>query len=228
MNNRLLMRDALAEGIGTFMLIVFGAGSGVLGAPLALVALANAMILMAIVATYGHISGAHVNPAITLGLLVGGKLDLPRAAAYWAAQLAGGLAGMLVLRSVIGLSASTNATFVETTGFFTNVYPFETYLLEGLFTFVLASVYVQTVVFSRASLAASLAIGVTFGACFLFGASLTGASINPVRTISLALLYNHLNYVPGYVLATLAGGALGGWVQCEIFAPRTSGTPPSR
>ncbi len=217
--NSLLIRDALAELIGTFMLLLFGAGVGALGAPLALVALAHGLILIAIVATYGTISGAHVNPAITLALLVGHKLDLTRAVVYWIAQFAGALAGALVVRDIAGLALITDTTLVETTGRLTTYHLFEASFLEALFTFVLASVYVQTIVFSRAGLLAGLGIGMTFAACMVYGGPLTGASMNPARTLSLALIYDHLSYVPAYVLATLIGGALGGWVQCTLFKP---------
>ncbi len=108
-----LERDALAELIGTFMLILIGAGSAALGAPLGLVALAYCAILIAIIATYGHISGAHVNPAITLALLVARKLPLKRAIYYWVAQFVGAIAAMLVLRSFTSLLPPSDSQFIK-------------------------------------------------------------------------------------------------------------------
>ena len=95
-------REAVAEGIGTFMLVLVGAGT-VAAVPgnVVAAALAHGLILVVIVGTYGHISGAHVNPAVTLGLLVGGKMELNRAAIYWVSQLIGGLIAALVLRIVL-------------------------------------------------------------------------------------------------------------------------------
>ncbi len=115
-------------------------------------------------------------------------------------------------------------SFTETIGVLTLTHPGQSAILEVIFTFILVSVYIQTVTFSRpgAAYLASLGVGATFAACLLFGAPLTGASMNPARTVSLAMLYGNLSFVPISLAATFGGGALAGWVQCSIFKPRTA------
>src|SRR5687768_2592820 len=98
MDNR-LMRDGLAEFIGTFMLVLIGAGAvSISQGNVVVAALAHSLILVGIIATYGHISGAHVNPAVTLALLIGKQINAQRAVLYFIAQLAGGIAAGLMLR----------------------------------------------------------------------------------------------------------------------------------
>src|SRR4051812_21675366 len=105
MDNR-WMREPVAEFIGTFMLVLVGAGAvTILGqsktpvaADVIVAALAHGLILIAIISTYGHISGAHVNPAVTLALLIGRQLTITRAIFYWIAQFAGGIVAAGVLR----------------------------------------------------------------------------------------------------------------------------------
>jgi glycerol uptake facilitator-like aquaporin len=101
MDNRLI-RDGIAELIGTFMLVLVGAGAVVASqGNVVAAALAHGLILIAIISTYGHLSGAHVNPAVTLALLVGRQIVITRAVVYWVAQFAGGILAALVLRAVL-------------------------------------------------------------------------------------------------------------------------------
>src|SRR5436190_1412645 len=112
MDNRLL-RDGIAELIGTFMLVLVGAGAVTLlgqskspvAADVVVAALAHGLILIAIIATYGHISGAHVNPAVTLAVLVGRKINVITAVVYWVAQFVGGTVAALVLRFIFPAAA---------------------------------------------------------------------------------------------------------------------------
>ncbi len=218
-NNKTLTRDSLAELIGTFMLVLVGAGAGALGQPVVVVALAHGLILIAIIYTYGHISGAHVNPAVTLALLVGRQIDITRAVVYWVVQFLGAIIAALVLKVLIpvGLNGAALTSLGETTGSLTTNYPLQAYLFEAIFTFFLASVVMQAAVFKRAGNVAGVGIGVTLAACILFGGPLTGGSLNPARTLGPALIAGNLSYVPGYLLAMFAGGALAGLVQNFIF-----------
>ena len=94
-----LMRESLAELIGTFVLVFVGAAA-VLVAPIfgvVVPALAHGLVLCALIYTYGHISGAQVNPAVTLGLTIGGKQDATKSAYFIVAQFIGGIIAALVL-----------------------------------------------------------------------------------------------------------------------------------
>ena len=100
----------MAELIGTFMLVLVGAGAGILTQSLQAAALAHGLILIGIIYTYGHISGAHVNPAVTAGLLAGRHISLRRASFYWVVQLTGAALASFFLVSfkAIDVFASDN------------------------------------------------------------------------------------------------------------------------
>jgi aquaporin TIP len=228
MNNRLI-RDGVAEFIGTFMLVLIGAGavaylkahqSG--NADTVVAALAHGLILVAIVSIYGHISGAHVNPAITLSLLVGRQIDITRAGVYWVAQFAGGLVASWVLRFTFPFASNLGQT-VPASG----VTTFQVLVLEGLLTFFLASAVYQTAVYGKLGNVAPIAIGFTLAASILFAGPLTGASLNPARTLGPALVTGDLSGLLGYLFGTFGGGAIAGHVHSQFF-PASAPTPPPK
>src|SRR5215216_4056967 len=96
MNNTIL-RAALAEFIGTFALVFIGGAAVASGQPVVVPALAHGLILTALIYAYGHISETHINPAVTAGFLVGRKISIDRAIAYWIAQFAGGIIAAFLL-----------------------------------------------------------------------------------------------------------------------------------
>ncbi len=222
MSNKNLTRDAIAELIGTFTLVLLGAGAGAFGAPLVVVALAHGLALISIIYTYGHISGAHVNPAVTLGLLIGRHIDITRAAAYWVAQFVGGILAALVIKAFIpvGLTIGGVAyagSLGETTGALTGPYLLQACLIELILTFLLVSVVTQAAAFGRAGQIAGVGIGLTLAASILFGGPLTGASLNPARTFGPAIVSGNTSYVFAYLVAIFLGGALAGIVQNTLF-----------
>lgn len=215
-----LIRDALAESIGTFMLVLIGAGAGALNAGLPTVAFAHGLILAGIIYTYGHLSGAHVNPAVTLGLLVGGHVKVRRALFYWVAQLVGATLAALFIRLLIPVdAASAILTSVgETKGSLTRAYLGSALAIEFVLTFILVSVVIQAAVLKKAGTSAGLAIGVVLAACIMFAGPLTGASLNPARTFGPALVGGGLlDYGLLYMVAILAGGAAAGYIQNLLF-----------
>ena len=102
-----MTKALVAEFIGTFALIFIGAGSGVIagmqgtGGSLITIALAHGLTIMIFAYAYGHISGTHINPAVTAGLAAAGKFDMNKVGPYIGAQLAGGIVGALVLKFII-------------------------------------------------------------------------------------------------------------------------------
>lgn len=222
MNNNTLTRDALAELIGTFTLVLIGAGAGALGQPVWVVALAHGLALVSIIYTYGHVSGAHVNPAVTLGLLIGRHIDITRAAFYWVAQFVGGILAALVIKVFvpIGLNVTPLASLGETTGALTGPYLLQACVIELILTFLLVSVVTHAAVFGKAGQVAGLGIGLTLAAAILFGWPLTGASLNPARTFGPAIVSGNTSYVFAYLVAIFLGGALAGLVQNTIFDAR--------
>ena len=201
------------------MLVLVGAGSvTILGqnppaaVNVVVAALAHGLILVAIVATYGHISGAHVNPAITLALLVGRQISVSRAIVYWIAQFIGGIVAALVLRFIFPGVTNLGQT-VPASG----ISGIQVIVIEGLLTFFLASTVYQTAVYGKLGNVAGIAIGFTLGASILFGGPLTGASLNPARTVGPAIVSGDFNDIIFYLIGIFGGGAVAGLVHTLLF-----------
>jgi MIP family channel proteins len=223
-----LVRDGLAELIGTFMLVLVGAGSVTIlnqnppaAVNVVVAALAHGLILVSIISIYGHISGAHVNPAITLALLVGRQIDITRAVVYWIAQFAGGIIAALVLRFTFPNAPNLGQTIPAT-----GVTGPQIVVLEGLLTFFLASTVYQAAVYGKLGNVAAIAIGFTLAGSILFAGPLTGASLNPARTLGPGIVSGDLNGVIYYLIGIFGGGAIAGIVHTTLF-PNPVGTAPS-
>ena len=224
MDNRLI-RDGIAELIGTFMLVLVGAGAvTILGksttpvaADVIVAALAHGLILVAIIATYGHISGAHVNPAVTLGLLVSRQIDVIRAVVYWIAQFAGAIIAALLLRFIFPGVANLGQTVPAA-----NISGVQAMIIEAVLTFFLASTVIQAAAYGKVGNIAAIAIGFTLAGCILFGGPLTGASLNPARTVGPALITGDTRDIVFYLIGIFAGGALAGLVHSLLFPNVTS------
>ena len=187
------MRKYIAEFIGTFALIFIGAGALAItgnnldGHSYALenllgVALAHGFVVIAFVYAYGHISGTHINPAVTLGSLVAGEIDFGTAIGYWIVQFAGGILGALVLKAVLPVDGDLGVTILAE-----NVSVTQGLFVEIILTFFLVTTIFNTAVSGKAGNAAGIAIGLTLIACILMGGPLTRASFNPARTLGPAI-----------------------------------------
>ena len=202
------LKPALAELIGTFTLTFIGAGAGALagtsGGGIIAVALAHGVALMVIVYAWGAISGAHVNPAVTFGLALTGKIDWTRAVWYWIAQFVGAALAAYLLAYLVGVSTGLGAT----TGSLTSADPVKTIVVEAVLTFFLVAAVFGTAVMGRNGNAAGLAIGFVLTMDILMGGALTGASMNPARTFGPALAAGDLSYFWMYVVGPLAGAAV--------------------
>lgn len=224
-----LTKEALAEFIGTFMFVLVGAGavaaSSVFQPQIEIIvaALSHGLILVAIITQYGQISGAHVNPAVTVALLVGGKINARKAGVYIASQFVGGLVAALVLRIIFTDISGSAATLGQTIPN-ENVNELGIIIVELLLTFFLISSVYHAAVYARWGNLSPLLIGFTFAGCVLFGSPLTGASLNPARTLGPALLAENtqdLGEVLVYFIGIFGGGALAGFAQSTFFASET-------
>lgn len=209
-----LTRAALAEFIGTFALVFIGGAAVASGQPVVVPALAHGFILAALIYAYGHISETHINPAVTAGLLVGGKISLNRAIFYWIAQFAGGIVAAFVLAAV---TASNNAG--ATTGSLTDTALGSAAIVEFILTFFLMSTIYQTAVYGKGGNMAGFAIGVTLAACIFAAGPLTGASLNPARTLGPALVAGDLSYVPLYFVGMFGGAIAAGLLHSYVLGP---------
>jgi aquaporin NIP len=205
-----LPRRAAAEGLAAFALVFAGCGAVVADARYghALgtvgVALAFGLVIMVMVYATGHLSGAHINPAVTLAFTLTRHFPLRDAGAYVGAQAAGAIAGAGVLAGAwTGRPARLGAT-LPSVGLGSAL------LYEAVLTAFLMFVIMAMATDTRAvGPAAAIAIGGTIALDALFGGPVTGASMNPARSLGPALVAGEWHDLWVYFLGPIAGAALG-------------------
>lgn len=176
----------VAELIGTFALVFVGAAVGMYNAGLLAVALAHGLTLAVFAYIYGHISGTHINPAVTFGLALNGTIQWAEAAVYWVGQFAGAVLAAFALNAVVGVVNAEAFAAAQTTGVLTENFPYYALGVEALLTFFLVTAVLHTAVAGKAGPFAGWAIGTTLAIAILAGGPLTGASLNPARTFGPA------------------------------------------
>ena len=202
-----LARRLLAEAIGTFALVFAGCGAIMVDATThALghvgVAISFGLVIMVMIYAVGHISGAHFNPAVTLAFATSRHFGWRRVPLYWAAQLAGALAAALVLRSSLGNVAHVGATLPAGSDQ-------QAFVWEAMMTFILMFVIMAVATDASAvGEAAAIAIGGTVGLDAMFGGPITGASMNPARSLGPAIAGGDFTSIWVYLTAPLLGAAV--------------------
>jgi aquaporin Z len=176
----------VAELIGTFALVFVGSAAAMYNAGLLVIALAHGLTLAVFAYSLGHISGTHINPAVTFGLTLNGTVKWGEAAVYWVAQFAGAVLAALVLHTVVGLVNAEAFGATQTTGILTERFPYYALGVEALLTFFLVTTVLHTAVAGKAGPMAGWAIGTTLTIAILAGGPLTGASLNPARSFGPA------------------------------------------
>jgi MIP family channel proteins len=217
-----LGQRAAAEGTGTFFLVLVGPGAvmvdawtnGALG-PTG-IALAFAFVVLAMIYGLGHLSGAHINPAVTLAFWSIGRLPGREVLPYVAAQIAGAVLASQVLRFVLGPVGALGATIPH-------VGVDKAFLIEWLFSFVLMLVIMAVATDSRvADGFAGLAVGLTVGFCALLGA-MTGASMNPARSLGPAVAGGGWEGHWIYWAAPVTGMLGAAWAYNRLRGARAAG-----
>jgi MIP family channel proteins len=206
------MKSYIAEFVGTFALVFFGAGAVVADIGIVGVALAHGLVLMCMVYAIGHISGCHINPAVTIGMWVTKKIDGGKAFGYIVFQLFGGLVATYFL-AVIFATTSVGATTLAS-----GVSYGQGILLEAIMTFFLVFIIFGVAVDKRAPKEMfGVAIGFALAFSILMGGTLTGASLNPARSFGPALVsgmwLNHSLYWIGPII----GGTISAVFYNGIF-----------
>jgi glycerol uptake facilitator protein/aquaporin Z/aquaporin NIP len=225
-----LGRAALTEFIGTAILVFVGTSTVVAGPAtgnslfdLVGVVLAFGLTLVALAAALGHVSGCHLNPAVTLGLAVTRRFPWPAAGAYVLAQLAGGLAGAAATWAVYG-SAGREEGLLGATTPQEGVSAGQAFLAEALVTFILVLVVVSVATDDRAESAiAPVAVGFALAAAIFAVGGLTGGAVNPARAFGPNLLAGQLTSLWVYLLAPVVGGVLAALVYDRLLS---RGAPP--
>jgi MIP family channel proteins len=214
-----LMGSAVAELIGTFILIYTGcavAVAAILQRPTAgpgiydslAVALAFGLALVVIVAAIGHVSGAHVNPAITLALAVTKKFSWQYVPIYLGAQLVGALLGAVAVWITYG-SAAREAASLAATFPTEGVGDLQALLAEILVTFILVFVIISVATDERAPAGvAPLAVGFALACGVFIAGPITGGSLNPVRTLGPMIVAGQFTAVWVYIVGPIIGAVL--------------------
>jgi aquaporin Z len=235
-----------AEFVGTFILVLVAVGvatenfgfklfGGSIAAGVVTTALAFGLVLLALAYAIGPISGAHVNPAVTLGFFAAGRMKLIEAVGYVVAQVAGAIAGAAVLwqifanipgysRKVEGLGtdgyAAASLVHMNQTGAF---------VTEVILTFIFVTVILFATHKAAIQGAAGLAIGMALVVVHLIGIPLTGTSVNPARSLGPALIVGGtpLSQVWLFLVAPLAGAIFAALVHLLIAGPADIVVPAS-
>jgi aquaporin NIP len=198
-----------AELVGTFALVFVGCGAIMVDAETASlgqvgVALAFGLVIAVMVSAAGPISGAHFNPAVTLALWLARELPGRRAAGYALAQVVGALAGAALLRASLGDTANLGATQPSGSDG-------EAFLWELVLTFFLLFVIAAVATGDRPEppVTAGIAVGGTIAMASLVGGPVSGASLNPARSLGPAVVSGELDALWVYLTAPFAGAVLG-------------------
>ena len=223
-----LVGAAIAELVGTFILVFGGtavAVAAILARPTAgpaydslAVALAFGLALVAVVAAVGHVSGAHVNPAVTLGMAATGKFPWNYTPVYIGAQLVGAVLAALATWLTFGGPGRSEAKLAAT-------YPaqgvgdLQAFVVEILITFILVFVVMAVATDERAPAAiAPIAVGFALAVGVFIAGPVTGGSVNPARSLGPMIVAGDLTSVWLYVLGPIIGGALGALVYDRFMA----------
>jgi aquaporin NIP len=209
------MHRLFAEYIGAFALVFAGTGAIVIDAETGGgvghigIGLTFGLVIMVMIYAVGHISGAHFNPAVTLGFAIGRHFPWALVPRFWAAQLLGGITASLLLRAMFGDTANLGATLPRGSAS-------QSFVLEAVLTFFLMFVITSVATDTRAvGQAAAIAIGGTIGLEALFAGPISGASMNPARSLAPALVSWTWSDQWLYILGP-AIGAVGGVIAYQF------------
>jgi len=211
----------VAEAIGTFALVFAGCGAIMVDAKTGAlghvgVAITFGLVITVMISALGHVSGAHFNPAVTLGFALGRHFPLRLVLPYWVAQLAGGIAAALILRGSLGLIGGLGATTPSGSDH-------QAFLWELVMTAFLMLVILAVATDTRAQgQLAAIAIGATVGLDAMFGGPITGASMNPARSLAPAIAGGPTNGLWVYLTAPFVGAAISTVLYAYLATARPS------
>jgi aquaporin TIP len=222
------MAALIAEFIGTFALIFIGAGS-IITAPtggsamgtLIGIALAHGLTIAVMGSSVGHISGGHFNPAVTIAMMVTGKMEAPKGIGYIVSQVLGAIVGALLLVACFPKEA-VDAAKLGTPLLAANFPVGAAIVLEAITTFFLVFVIFGTAVDARGPKMGALFIGLTVTLDIMAIGPLTGAAMNPARSIGPALVSGHFENFWLYWVGPIIGAVAAGLLYANVLAPKDS------
>lgn len=202
------MRNYVAELVGTFALVFCGTGAIIIdqqsgGAVTHVgVAVTFGLIVMSMIYSLGNISGAHLNPAVSIGFAIAGRFPVKRLPGYIVSQLIGALLASFILRFLFPTNELLGATIPAGS-------EMQSFILEMILTFFLMFVIIKVADGSKEQgMFAGLAIGAVIGLEAMFAGPICGASMNPARSISPAIVSGHLEHLWLYIIAPIMGAIL--------------------
>ena len=222
------VRPLTVEFIGTFALIFMGAGSIIVtgGKDVVAIGFAHGLAIGLMVAAGGHISGGVFNPAVTLGLMIGQKLNPLKGVAYVVVQLLGAIVAAACLNALLPAEA-VDPVRLGTPSLATGVKPLQAMGIELVLTFFLMFVIFGTAVDKRGPAGiAPLAIGLAITMDIFAMGGATGAAMNPARFLGPALVANHFDDMWVYWVGPGIGAALAAIVYVYILIPPSQEPPP--
>jgi aquaporin Z len=224
------MNKVIAEFIGSFSLVLFGCGAAVLaGAEIGQlgIALAFGLAIVAMAYGIGPVSGCHVNPAVSLGVFLAGRMEMKDMLGYWAAQMAGAVAGAAFLMFLLSNGAGGFAGNLGQNGWgpgYLGEYSMLAALaFEIVMTFLFVTVILGVTGPGGNAAFAGLAIGLTLAVIHIAGIQVTGVSVNPARSFGPAILVGGtaLSQLWLFLLAPMIGAALAGLAaKMKLFAAK--------
>lgn len=215
------LKKYIAEFIGTFVLVLFacgtaavlGCGKEIFDASYVMTALAFGLVIVAMAYSIGNISGCHINPAVSIAMLVSKRMSAKDFGGYVIAQILGAIAGAAVLMVLTDKGLGTNSLYNDDIAL--------SLLVEVILTFVFVLAILGVTSKASNGSVAGLVIGLTLTLVHLFGIYFTGTSVNPARSLGPALLAggDALSCVWVFIVAPLIGGILAAVVY-GFLAPK--------
>ncbi len=221
----------VAEFLGTFALVFFGAGAicterflqGAGGGLLA-TALASGLAIAVMSIALSHVSGAHFNPAVTIGFWITKRMSTMEVLGYWLAQMLGGIVAAFCLKAILPREDAWQPVLGGTPDLVRDFTRLPAMGLEALITFFLVLIYFATTsednIDSRSL--SGLAVGLAYTIGILVAAPFTGAALNPARAFGPALASTHWSNQGVYWVGPIAGGCVAGLIYDALYARKQS------
>lgn len=213
------MKKLVAEFLGTFCLVFAGTGAIIINHATdgtithAGIALTFGLVVLAMIYTFGDVSGAHLNPAVTTAFALARRFPWPMVPSYLSAQVAGALCASAVLRLLFPENATLGAT-LPTGG------AFQSFVMEIILTFMLMVVILSVSTGAKEKgITAGIAIGAVIALEAMFAGPVSGASMNPARSLAPSLVSGQLDHLWIYLVAPVIGAALAVPACCAFREP---------
>jgi len=232
-----MIRKFISELVGTMLLVILGCGTAVAANQyvtgiynvaypftMLLIAVAFGLALMALIYTIGHVSGSHVNPAVSIASLIDGRMSVFECIYYVCAQILGGVIGAFALTWIFGAFTSLGANGYGTLSALEKVTTLPVALgVEAILTFIFVLVVLSTTKEKKGKCNSGIIIGLTYTLVHLMGIPFTGASVNPARSIGPAILTKGecLKQLWVFIVGPMIGAILAALFYKFIICDRT-------